>query len=153
MNIPPFFHNYLQNDNMKEYNVKSRMGTTGYIDYITEEDFTLAKTNIIYGYDQANRFFVSIMYKNLSVIEEEQPRIMTIFQRYTNENYFFVSCGDIFKHNDIQTGNFEMGKIPESFLYFFELIEKGNVSITSTIYDYTKKTEMQITHLYELIYL
>jgi hypothetical protein len=62
---------------------------------------------------------------------------MTLFQRYTNEPFFLVSCGDTFIHkNDVQTHNFYKDKpIPEQFEHFFNLINTKQISITYNIND------------------
>jgi hypothetical protein len=150
MNIPYFLKEYLKNPSMKECNVHTRMGSTDYIDYITENDFKISNTNAIYGYDCASRFFISVLYKIQDGNKDDFPRIMTVFQRYTNEEHFYVSCSDIFKFCDIQTCNFSTGNVPNSFLYFFELIKNGNVSIPTDKYDYKTKTEKQIVNTYLL---
>ena len=63
---------------------------------------------------------------------------MTLFQRYTNEPYFFVSCGHTFIHrNDVQSHNFSNTDkpIPKQFEDFFNLINNEQISITYNIND------------------
>ena len=83
-----------------------RYGATGYIDYITHRDFDTHNTNILYGYDSYNRFFISTMYIYLDK-EDPQRRIATFFQRYSDSRTFYVSCGNTYNSfSDCQTYNF-----------------------------------------------
>ncbi len=107
--FPNFFKSYIDYTKLASLSPRHitndlRFGITGYIDYITFNDFDRRKTNILYGWDINNRFFISTMY-----IHGEKPKryIATFFQRYTTSPYFYVSCGNTYDGgNHCQTYNF-----------------------------------------------
>jgi len=91
-----FFMDRLSDDNilnLRQFNIKNRISYTGYIDFIQKKDFDKLNTNIIYGYDMHDRFFLSFLfytkYKN-----NIYYKILTIFQRYSNDENFYVTCQD-----------------------------------------------------------
>lgn len=107
--FPEFFKTYIDYTKLASLSPRQitndpRCGITGYIDYLTFNDFDRRKTNILYGWDTNNRFFISTMYT-----QGEKPKryIATFFQRYTTSPYFYVSCGNTYDgRNDCQTYNF-----------------------------------------------
>jgi hypothetical protein len=138
--------------------IGNRRGMTEYIDFLNINDFiihnqmnsdtdsgheynvTNKKASCIYGDDIYNRFFISILYQD----EDDKVGIMTIFQRYTDDLYYFVSCGNtFFFHSDVHTANFnnELHNLDDQFIYFFNLINNSITTITKNIYnsDITKK--------------
>ena len=107
--FPPFFKSYIDYTKLASLSPRHiandpRNGITGYIDYITFDDFDTLKANIVYGYDSNGRFFISTMY-----VRGEKPKryITTFFQRYTGSPRFYVSCGNTYEGgNNCQTYNF-----------------------------------------------
>ena len=107
--FPEFFKTYIDYTKLTSLSPRQisndpRCGITGYIDYLTFNDFDRRKTNILYGWDTHNRFFISTMYT-----QGEKPKryIATFFQRYTTSPYFYVSCGNTYDGgNNCQTYNF-----------------------------------------------
>lgn len=98
--IPEFLHKYINFNskfmlNSKNIDIGDRFGFTGYIDFIRPENFINEnyKTNIIYGYDNINRFFISILYKDLL---NDETKIVTFFQRYSSDTTYYVSCQNTF---------------------------------------------------------
>jgi hypothetical protein len=142
-----------------EINIGEKMGMTGYIDFLTKGDFTNNNNNnynVVYGRDVTKRFFISVLYKDIpnnipnNIKDEDEDKdkdhnIMTLFQRYTNEPYFFVSCADTFIwKGDIQMHNFYNNDyhidkyVPRQFTDFFTLINNGKINITynaNTLYE------------------
>jgi hypothetical protein len=98
--IPDFLHAYIDFNskymlNAKNINIGDTYGMTGYIDFISLKHFINEndKTNIVYGYDNSKRFFISLLYKD---ILNDKNKIVTFFQRYSNEHRYFVSCQNTF---------------------------------------------------------
>jgi hypothetical protein len=142
--IPQFIQKNIKNLNKcLEINIGERRGITDYIDFLKKDDF-LNNYNVIYGEDYAKRFFISVLYKEvfekkeMKEKEEKYYNIMTLFQRYTNQPYFFVSCGHTFIYrHDVQYHNFSNtdNPIPKQFEDFFNLINNEQISITYNIND------------------
>ena len=61
---------------MKEINIGDKDGYTGYIDFLNSKYFI--DTNIVYGYDKYNRFFISILY-NMKFTGEERIKKINFF--------------------------------------------------------------------------
>jgi hypothetical protein len=107
--FPSFFESYIDYTKLatlspRQISNDPRYGITGYIDYITFNDFDTRKTNIVYGWDSNRRFFISTMY-----VRGNKPKryITTFFQRYTTSPRFYVSCGDTYDGGmNCQTYNF-----------------------------------------------
>jgi hypothetical protein len=139
--IPQFIKQNITNvKKCLEINIGERRGITDYIDFLKKDDFI--NYNVIYGEDSAKRFFISVLYNNTNTVTDENIKnqdhnIMTIFQRYTNEPYFFVSCGNTFIHNhDVQTykfNNIDNKPMPTQFEHFFNLINNGQVTVTYNV--------------------
>lgn len=146
--IPKFLQKNIKNINKcLEINIGERRGITDYIDFLKKDDF-INNYNVIYGRDYAKRFFISVLYNEVNIntkehdenkeTKQEKEEIMTLFQRYTNEPYFFVSCGNTFIHkSDVRIHNFYNTDkpIPKQFEYFFNLINNEQISITYNIND------------------
>ena len=147
--IPTFITKNIVNLNKcLEINIGGRKGSTGYIDYLKKEDFT-NNYNIVYGYDNATRFFISLLYRKVIDGNENNKfdnyNIMTLFQRYTDDATFFVSCGDTFIHkNNVQTYRFNNmnnntdNPMPEQFEHFFKLINNKQINISINVNDFYK---------------
>ena len=131
--IPDFLHMYIDFNskymlNSKNINIGDKYGMTGYIDFISSSHFINEndKTNIVYGYDNAKRFFISILYKDLL---HNKIKIVTFFQRYTNETRFFVSCQNTFiMDNSCVTHlftNSEFVTLSKIYQILFKLINHG----------------------------
>lgn len=142
MCIPNFIKKNIKSINKcLEVKIGDRFGMTGYVDFLQKEDFV--NHNVIFGKDIVNRFFISVLYKDITntghpKTYHDDYKIMTIFQRYTNDNHFFVSCGDTFIYKgDTQTHNFLQNDIdkpiPVQFKHFFHLINDKEISITYNI--------------------
>ena len=107
--FPEFFKSYIDYTKLASLSPRKmlndpRCGITGYIDYLTFNDFDRRKTNILYGWDTHNRFFISTMYTR-----DDKPKryIATFFQRYTSSPGFYVSCENTYDGgNNCQTYNF-----------------------------------------------
>jgi hypothetical protein len=132
--IPEFFHRYI--DFKSEHILKSRninignkYSFTGYIDFIRFNNFTNEdyKTNIVYGYDYVNRFFISILYKDMLTNEK---KIVTFFQRYDSDKSYYVSCQNTFIWESLcATHRFTNSKyetLPEVYRILFTLINEGS---------------------------
>jgi hypothetical protein len=98
--IPQIFHKYINFNskymlNSKNINIGDKYGITGYIDFIRKKDFIneTYKTNIVYGFDNNSRFFISVLYNDLI---NNKLKIVTFFQRYSNDTTYYVSCQNTF---------------------------------------------------------
>ena len=104
-NFPKIFHNIINFDSIihaVKINLDDRIGFTGYIDFISYNDFKKNNSNILYGYDCVNRFFISIMYDVDSNIFHNKlnNKIITFFQRYSDNKRFYVNCNTSFIYSD-----------------------------------------------------
>jgi len=151
LKIPHFIQKNIHNiHKCVKVDIGSKLGPTNYIDFLTKEDFiNNGNRRVIYGEDVNKRFFISVLYKQIfpeinnkdiqkTNLQYKDHNIMTLFQRYTNEPSFFVSCGDTFIwKGDIKTHNFcnSVNVIPEQFTNFFTLINNGELNITYNIND------------------
>jgi hypothetical protein len=88
------FDSYTNIFNIKHIDTRKRRGMTDYIDFLNYNDFHDNKTNILCGYDYYSRFFISIMYDKKTCGTIKNNCITTLFQRYKNNNFLYVSCGD-----------------------------------------------------------
>lgn len=105
--------------NAKNVSLENKTGITSYIDFITKKYFI--DTNIIYGYDCFNRFFISLLYDN----ESKKNNIITFFQRYSDDKYLYVNCMNTFL-NIITTHYFLNENIIDlQFRIFCDLIKFG----------------------------
>jgi hypothetical protein len=131
--IPHFLHKYINFNskfilNSRNINIGDKYGMTGYIDFIKPSDFINEnyKTNIIYGYDNMTRFFISILYTDQ--LTDEQ-KIVTFFQRYTKDSRYYVSCQSTFIYSTL-CANFYFSdnnnkKLTEIYETLFKLINHG----------------------------
>lgn len=96
MVFPEALLDFIGRDNVSKYgeqiDIGSRVGMTGYIDFLRKRDFPENKC-IIYGLDVYKRFFVSVL---IRVFENDEPmnKVFTIFQRYSDNFCYFVNGGD-----------------------------------------------------------
>jgi len=91
-----FFIKELNEDiilNLRYLNIKNKISYNGYIDFIEKKDFDKLNTNIVYGYDMHDRFFLSFLFYT-KYKERVYFKILTIFQRYSNDENFYISCQD-----------------------------------------------------------
>ena len=129
-NFPIFFHNIINFDSIihaAKINLNNRMGFTGYIDFISYNDFKENHSNILYGYDCVNRFFISIMYDVDSNIFHKKPKnkIITFFQRYSDNNKIYVNCGTSFiYYSYVNTYNF-LQEPPKQYQILFNLLNNN----------------------------
>jgi hypothetical protein len=129
-NFPIFFHNIINFDSIihaAKINLNNRMGFTGYIDFISYNDFKENNSNILYGYDCVNRFFISIMYDVDSTIFHKKPKnkIITFFQRYSDNNKIYVNCGTSFiYYSYVNTYNF-LQEPPKQYQILFNLLNNN----------------------------
>ena len=135
-NFPKIFHNIINFDSIihaAKINLNNRMGFTGYIDFISYNDFKKNNSNILYGYDCVNRFFISIMYDVDSNIFHNKlnNKIITFFQRYSDNKRFYVNCNTSFIYSDyVNTYNF-VQEPPKQFQILFNLLNYNKAK-----YDY-----------------
>ena len=142
--IPQLLHKHINFNskfilNSKNIIIGERFGLTGYIDFFRKSDFIndSYKTNIIYGYDNTKRFFISILYKDEL---NDSEKIVTFFQRYTNQTNFYVSCQNTFIWECwcatyVFTNN-HYDRLEECYQILFTLINNGVA--TNDIQDETK---------------
>jgi len=131
MELPSFILNQIINkDNLTPINVNKRYGSTGYIDYIINEDF-INNSDIIWGIDNAQRYFLSINYNSYINGVFNENNIMTIFQRYTDQKRLWVTCGKVFC-NEAVVFNFIENELNHTFNnifgLFFEIINNGKIT-------------------------
>jgi len=120
--IPSFISNYLTKPSKARYvDVNTRVGHTGYIDFIEKSDFV--DTNIIYGYDSYDRFFMSILY-----LKNGNPQIMTLFQRFQEDPLKFVTCSQTIS-GVVDAHRFDDRPLPDEYVHFFDLINNSTLYI------------------------
>ena len=132
--IPEFFHRYIDFKishilKAKNINIGNKYSFTGYIDFIRFNNFSNDdyKTNIVYGYDNVDRFFISILYKDMLTNEN---KIVSFFQRYGCDKSYYVSCQNSFIWASLcATHRFTISKfetLPEVYRILFTLINEGS---------------------------
>jgi hypothetical protein len=161
--IPYFLSKHINDlDKCVQINIGQQMGATGYIDFISPNHFTNTytnintDTNIVYGYDCINRFFISVLFCNEPF--QHIPKVMTLFQRYVEDPYFFATCGNTFNKDkknympNVTTHNFMYSKdMKDQIKHFFELINNGSVDINCEKYnENTNDYEIENTIKFEL---
>jgi len=130
--FPKFFHKYINFNskylvNAKHMDIPNKCSFTGYIDFIQLENFVNDnyKTNILYGYDNYSRFYISILYRDLII---NNIKIVTFFQRYIEQKSYFVSCQHTFISSTYcATWNFRYTDqtLTEYYDILFQLINEG----------------------------
>ena len=121
---------------LKEMCIDGELGATGYIDFINYKYFD--GNNIAYGHDRYNRFFISILYDIDSF--KSKNNVITLFQRYSYNEYFYVTGGDDLSIGE-QTYDFKNYKICNQVIKdFFDLINKNEIEIMK--YNYEKHDEL-----------
>ena len=129
--FPTFFKKLLNFSNIqhaKLVKLGKNLGYTDYIDFLTLNHFAKQDTNIIYGRDVLKRFFISIMYDvdNDYYHEYKTNNIITFFQRLSENDTYYVICGDSFYERGIvNTHDFNNNKNDEQIRIFFELLNNG----------------------------
>jgi len=125
--IPPHIKIHINKDiDIFKIDIKNRSGDTGYIDFITKEDFPTG-SNVVYGYDKFNRFFLSVLYCETK--QPEHHHIMTIYERYSNDPHLIVSAGYKFIENVVATWNLRSDTMDPQITNFFKLINNETVDV------------------------
>lgn len=131
--IPAFFHKYINFTsnfmiNSQNINIGDKYGMTGYIDFIQPHYFINAnyKTNIIYGHDSIDRFFISILYTDQLT---NNQKIVTFFQRYSTDSTYYVSCQNSFIYSTMcatfRFSNNPTEKLTEIYEILFKIMNDG----------------------------
>lgn len=133
--------------NIKTINIGNRCGFTDYIDFLRKKDFQ--NTNLIKGIDMYNRPFISILYNIVSLnnkTEKLYPRVLTIFQRYSDCKYRYVYGGDhIPGTSSVLLILDDTIFTDDIFLIFIELINNKKVEYTYTdIYNLSIKVKLNL---------
>jgi len=137
--IPSFISNHLKDPSKAQYiDVNTRVGHTGYIDFIEESDFK--NTNLIYGYDSYDRFFMSILF-----LKNGRKQIMTLFQRYQEDNLKFVTCAQTIS-GVVDVHRFDDRPLPDEYVQFFDLINNSKLYI-----EYMDWNEILVKNTYKMI--
>jgi len=138
--IPTCISNQIGNVNMVRVDIGNTKGRTHYIDFITKNHFPKGYS-IIYGYDIYGRFFISALYTESpenQTNQENQESVMTLFQRYTDNANFFVTCGNtFFIGSDVRTWHTNnTNNMDVQINNFFKMIRTGK-----TTYDNKRITQ------------
>jgi len=92
------------------------------IDFINEN----YKTNIIYGHDSIERFFISILYTDQLT---NKQKIVSFFQRYSTDSRYYVSCQNSFIYSTMcatfRFSNNPKEKLTEIYEILFKLMNDG----------------------------
>jgi len=132
--FPIYLHKFIDFNkfilNAVNLDLGNKIGFTGYIDFISKKNFINDdyKTNILFGFDCANRFFISILYDIFSVDKKKikQNKIVTFFQRYSGNIPVYVSCQNtLICDNYVQTHNFRNDNLRDQFIVLFQLLNNG----------------------------
>lgn len=132
--FPVYLHKFIDFNkfiiNAINLDLGDKIGFTGYIDFISKKNFINDnyKTNILFGIDKANRFFISILYDISSLDNKiKENNIVTFFQRYTENKYGFVSCQKTFIYESyVQTHNFQYNNnLGDQYIVLFDLLNNG----------------------------
>ena len=137
--IPIFISKHLTNfSKAKRIDVNTRVGHTGYIDFIEESDFP--NTNIVYGYDSYDRFFLSILF-----LKNGKKQIMTLFQRYQEDDLKFVTCAQTIS-GVVDVHRFDGRPLPDEYVQFFDLINNSKLYI-----EYIDWDEVLVKNTYKML--
>lgn len=110
--------------NIKEIDIKDRKGWTDYIDFININDFN--NSNLIRGIDIFNRPFISILY---TINNNPNPKILTIFQRYSDYKNKYAAGGNHFPGFHISAIYFDNTRYDNEILnILIKLIKYSKVS-------------------------
>jgi hypothetical protein len=93
MDYTSYFVELFKRENLDKIplvDIGERTGWTDYIDFLNMEDFLTKEghNNVIRGVDKYKRPFISFLYKTVKDGEEFDYNIVTIFQRYTDDNFW-----------------------------------------------------------------
>lgn len=129
---------YLYNNifNMKYINIGNRCGATGYIDFLRYNDFVDNESNVIGGYDKYNRFFMSILYDKIDLNKGIlKNNITTIFQRYSDDMFFYVSCNNSLcdLYTSVNTINLKTLMVNDYYELLFDLLGYGKIEINDNL--------------------
>lgn len=143
------FMNELNKDvifNLRYLDIKNRISYDGFINFIEKKDFDQLNTNIVYGYDFHDRFFISILF-HTTYKNRIYYKILTIFQRYSNnENYYISSQDKLYNYpfnEKIYVINDKIHSLNENFIKdIFSLLNKKKLIVEkkykSYIYNFDK---------------
>ncbi len=133
--FPIYLHKFIDFNkfilNAVNLDLGDKIGFTGYIDFISKKNFINDdyKTNILFGFDCTNRFFISILYDVFSIDNKKikENKIVTFFQRYSDNKYSYVSCQNtLIYDSNVQTHNFaNTCKFGDQYIVLFELLNNG----------------------------
>jgi len=165
MNIPSIIKYHINNnsiycnkidyelyDNIIKANylhLKNRRGYTDYIDFIRLEDFK--NSNIIYGTDCYNRFFIAILFDKTIDNIINKKNIAVFFQRYSDDEFYFVSSMDSFIMNyTCHIQNFNKSILNDYYKSLFELIKNKNHVLVNLEYDIDSKKNINKSYYLKL---
>ena len=133
--FPIYLHKFIDFNkfiiNAVNINLGNKIGFTGYIDFILKKNFINDnnKTNILFGFDCASRFFISILYDVYSSDNKKikENNIVTFFQRYSENKYRYVSCQNTLIYDSyVQVHNFNYNNnLGDQYIVLFELLNNG----------------------------
>ena len=133
--IPDYLHKFIDFNkfiiNAVNLDLGDKIGFTGYIDFISKKNFINDnyKTNILFGFDCASRFFISILYDVFSFDNKKikENNIVTFFQRYSDNKYSYVSCQNTLIYDSyVQVHNFNHNNnLGDQYIVLFELLNNG----------------------------
>jgi hypothetical protein len=157
MVLPIWFSKYIQDkdsENMLEIELDKKINIDWDFSFIDRSYFSIGK-NVIYGHDIHNRYFMSILYEC-----NETPNklyIMSIYQKYPDEQGYFITCGDTFINpNTIRSASINhysnKDKLDKQFEYFFKLINDYTITITDYCWDIYKESYILIKKTYNMYY-
>jgi hypothetical protein len=150
MNIPSIIKYHINKNNLyekkidyelysniiqaKDVNLQKRRGYTDYIDFIQKDDFD--NTNIIYGTDCYKRFYIAVLFDKISDSTITKNNIAVFFQRYYDDEFYFVSCMDSFvAYHTCQTQNVNCTILNNYYQSLFKLIKNKNHILINSEYD------------------
>jgi hypothetical protein len=146
--FPIYLHKFIDFNkfilNSVNIDLGEKIGFTGYIDFILKKNFINDnyKTNILFGFDCASRFFISILYDVYSSDNKKikENNIVTFFQRYSENKYMFVSCQNTLIYDSyVQTHNFNNNNnLGNQYIVLFELLNNGFSLHDDKIYHLSK---------------
>ena len=87
--------NSIYDKDLNIYDLCEKMGSTGYIDFITDKDLS---NEIVKGIDVYNRKFIIFKANFIYPNNKKIYTLSTIFQRYTDCNTCFMCCGNHHKY-------------------------------------------------------
>lgn len=122
------------NNNYSILDLKSRTGSTGYIDFIMPDE--LGELNIMKGKDILNRNF--IVFKSELLIDNKKIKMFTtFFQRYNDNSITYHTAG----HYGNLLFNTEGGCSLTQIKYLYNLLQNNTIEL-----DYFEAGDFRINH-------